>query len=88
MITNSNLEYILAKKGNKGMTIVGKDGFLEHIDPKKVDNPDVTGAGDTVISAFSLSYFITNDIRKLSQNCKCLAAALVVLKKRNFIYYN
>ena len=43
MITNSNLEYILAKKGNKGMTIVGKDGFLEHIDPKKVDNPDVTG---------------------------------------------
>ena len=85
LITNSNLEYILAKKGDKGMTIVGKDGFLEHIDAKKVDNPDVTGAGDTVISAFSLSYFITNDIRKSARIANAAAALVVGRKGTSFI---
>lgn len=85
MITNSNLEYILAKKGDKGMTIIGKDGFVEHIDAKKVDNPDVTGAGDTVISVFSLSYFITNDIQKSARIANSAAAAVVGRKGTSFI---
>ena len=37
------------------MTIVGNQNFIKHIEPHKVDNPDVTGAGDTVISALSIS---------------------------------
>jgi len=85
MITNSNLEYILAKKGDRGMTIVGNDGFVEHIDAKKVDNPDVTGAGDTVISAFSLSYFTTNDIRKSARIANAAAAVVVGRKGTSFI---
>ena len=57
-----NLEYILAKKGDKGMTIVGKNDFVKHIDSHKVKNPDVTGAGDTVIATFSLAFTKTNNI--------------------------
>ena len=36
------------------MTIVGKDDFHINIDAIKVKNPDVTGAGDTVIAVLSL----------------------------------
>ena len=85
MITNSNLKYILAKKGDRGMTIVGKDGFVEHIDAQKVDNPDVTGAGDTVISAFSLSYIITNDIKKSARIANAAAGVVVGRKGTSFI---
>ena len=80
MEKNSNLKYILAKKGDKGMTIVGKNDYVKHIDAHKVDNPDVTGAGDTVIAAFSLAFTKTNDIEGAAKIANT-AAAIVVGKK-------
>ncbi len=77
---SSNLEYILAKKGDKGMTIVGKNDFVKHIDSHKVKNPDVTGAGDTVIATFSLAFTKTNNI-EFSAKIANAAAAIVVAKK-------
>ena len=74
---NSNLEYILAKKGDKGMTIVGKNGYLKHIEAHKVDNPDVTGAGDTVIAAFSLAFAKTNNVEDSARIANAAAAIVV-----------
>ena len=80
IIEKTNLEYIIAKKGENGMTVVGKNGFISHIDAHQVNNPDVTGAGDTVIAALSLSYFKTKNIEK-SAIIANAAAAIVVGKK-------
>ena len=79
LIKENNFEYIVAKKGDKGMTIVGKHNFIKHIESHKVDNPDVTGAGDTVIAALSIAYSKTNDIEFL-QNLLILQLQLLFLK--------
>ena len=79
LIRKHNFEYIVAKKGNRGMTIVGKNNFIKHIDPHCVKNPDVTGAGDTVIAVLSTIYAQTNDI-ELSTRIANKAAAIVVGK--------
>ena len=64
MIKNSKLEYIIAKKGNKGITIVGKKDFVKHIDAHNVQTPDVTGAGDTVISVIAASLASNKSLKK------------------------
>ena len=79
LIKENNFNYIVAKKGDKGMTIVGANNFVKHIQAHSVDNPDVTGAGDTVISALSLAYAQTKDI-ELSAKIANAAAAIVVGK--------
>ena len=61
------------------MTIVGANNFVKHIQAHSVDNPDVTGAGDTVISVLSLAYAQTKDI-ELSGKIANAAAAIVVGK--------
>ena len=76
---NLTFEYIVAKKGDKGMIVVGKDNFIKHIDAHFVSTPDVTGAGDTVISALSLAYAQTNDI-EFACNIANAAAAIAVRK--------
>ena len=78
LIEKCNCNYIIAKKGDKGMTIVGRNNFVKHIKAHPVENPDVTGAGDTVIAALSLAY-ATNDI-ELSGKIANAAAAVVVGK--------
>ena len=79
LIRKHNFDYIVAKKGDRGMTIVGKNNFIKHIDPHHVKNPDVTGAGDTVIAVLSTIYAQTNDI-ELSTRIANKAAAIVVGK--------
>ena len=34
------------------MTVVGRNGFVSHIDARQVSNPDVTGAGDTMLQHY------------------------------------
>lgn len=77
LITEYDFDYIIAKKGDKGITIVGKDNSEIHIDPHFVDSPDVTGAGDTVIAAFSLAYAKTNDIKFSAKFANTAAACTV-----------
>jgi rfaE bifunctional protein kinase chain/domain len=79
LIKENNFDYIIAKKGDKGMTIAGKQNFIKHIKSYKVDNPDVTGAGDTVIAALSIAYAKTNNI-EFSAKFANAAAAIVVGK--------
>ena len=79
LIAKCNFNYIVAKKGSKGMTIVGKNSFVKHIKANSVDHPDVTGAGDTVIAALSIAYAKTQDI-ELSARFANNAAATAVSK--------
>ncbi len=79
LIRKHNFNYIVVKRGAQGMTIVGKNNFVKHIEAHSVDNPDVTGAGDTVISALSIAYAKTQDI-ELSARFANSAAATAVNK--------
>ena len=79
LIKKHNFNYIVTKKGERGITIVGKNNFVSHIGAYLVDNPDVTGAGDTVVAALSLAYAQTKDI-ELSGKISNAAAAVVVKK--------
>ncbi len=79
ILDHSNFKYIVAKKSERGMSIVGSDGLIEHIDAHKVLNADVTGAGDTVISTFSLVYSLSNDVIEAAKIAN-IAASIVVNK--------
>jgi len=79
LIQKFNFNYIVAKKGDKGMTIVGKKNFVKYIEAHPVENPDVTGAGDTVIAVLSIAYAKTKDI-EVSAKIANAAAAIVVDK--------
>ena len=79
LIINNNFDFIVAKKGDQGITIVGKDNYFKHFKAYNVNNPDVTGAGDTVISALSLAYCKSQDI-EFSVKFAIIAAANVVGK--------
>lgn len=79
LIKKNNFNYIVAKRGAQGMTIVGKNNFTKHIKAHAIEYPDVTGAGDTVISALSIAYAKTRDI-EFSARFANAAAAVVVSK--------
>ena len=59
LIEKYGFEYVIAKKGRKGISVINNQFNIENIKPIKINNPDVTGAGDTVIAIFSLFYVIT-----------------------------
>lgn len=77
IIESSSLDYIVAKKGDQGMTIVGRNNFVKHIESYPVENPDVTGAGDTVIAALSIAYSKTQDIELSAQFANAAASVVV-----------
>ena len=79
LMKENSFDYIIAKKGDRGITIVGNQNFIKHIEPHKINNPDVTGAGDTVIAALSIAYAKTKDI-EFSAKFANAAAAIVVNK--------
>lgn len=79
LIQENNFEYIIAKRGSVGITIIGRNKFFKHIRAHKINNPDVTGAGDTVIAALSIAYAKTNDI-EYSTTFANAAAGVVVAK--------
>lgn len=49
-------QYVLATRGEKGMTLVDAQGVLQHVDAEAHEVFDVSGAGDTVIATLALSY--------------------------------
>ena len=78
VIVENEIKYVLLKNGDMGMTLIKKNSF-KHFEAEKVEKPDVAGAGDTVISTFSLLLAAGNDI----DNCvkySNIAASLVVSK--------
>ena len=43
LIKENNFEYIIAKRGSRGITIIGRNKFFKHIRAHKINKPDVTG---------------------------------------------
>ena len=79
ILNKYDLQYVIAKKGEEGITIIGNKDYVKHLNAKFVKNPDVTGAGDTVISSISLAFAVTDDIVK-SVEFAIYASALAVSK--------
>ncbi|MCJ7508874.1 MAG: D-glycero-beta-D-manno-heptose-7-phosphate kinase [candidate division Zixibacteria bacterium] len=57
-------ESILITRGEKGMSLFQKDKTLTHFPTVAKKVYDVTGAGDTVISAFSVAYCAGADLKE------------------------
>ena len=81
ILSQTDLEYIIAKMGEKGMMIVGKNNFTKLINPHFVKDPDVTGAGDTVIASFALAYSKFGDV-ELAAEIANAAGAVAVSKSQ------
>jgi len=76
LINECGIQDIVVTRGDQGMSIISNNK-VRHIPCFKVDNPDVTGAGDTVIATLSLIYAKTGDIY-LSASIANEAASIVV----------
>jgi rfaE bifunctional protein kinase chain/domain len=55
VLTKYNFENLLVTRSEKGMTLINKD-FVHHLPSVAREVYDVSGAGDTVIAAFSAAY--------------------------------
>lgn len=80
LILKYNINHIVVKRGAKGMIVVSENNNYFDICAHNVSEPDVTGAGDTVISVLSLMMNFANDI-KMAAEVANLAASIVVSKK-------
>lgn len=76
-----NLKALLITRGNMGMSLFLKEGDIHHIPIYGKDEvTDVTGAGDTVCAALSLSLASGADFLSASKIAN-LAAGVVVMKR-------
>jgi D-beta-D-heptose 7-phosphate kinase/D-beta-D-heptose 1-phosphate adenosyltransferase len=74
-----NFEYLLITRSDKGMTLVGRDGSVHHLEAEAREIFDVTGAGDTVIAAAAAGLAAGQSMAD-SAALANLAAGLVVRK--------
>lgn len=70
---------VLLTRGERGMTLVERGGDVTHIPTHAREVFDVTGAGDTAISAFTLAWAAGSDF-KLAAYIANVAAGIVVGK--------
>ena len=77
LLKKLQLKAVLVTRGDKGMTLFEKSGKITHIPTLAKEVYDVTGAGDTVIAAFTLSHSAGMDFRKAAEFAN-RAAGIVV----------
>ncbi len=75
----NNFEALLITRSEKGMTLVMQDGAVTNFPAQMREVYDVTGAGDTVISAFALSLAADGDFNQAARVAN-IAASIVVGK--------
>lgn len=81
LLDRLGLETLLVTRGNAGMTVVSRGSVPRHIDAVGSRSPvDVTGAGDTVIAAYSLSLAAGFDHFTAAEIANH-AGSIVVMKK-------
>ena len=78
LIKEHNFEFILATKSEKGMSLIGNDSVF-HIDPIFVENPDVSGAGDTVVATLASCLALGMDVNEAAKIAN-MSASIVVAK--------
>ena len=72
-------EALLITRSEKGMTLVMRDGSVSNFPAQMREVYDVTGAGDTVISAFAMSLAADNNFEQAAKVAN-IAASIVVSK--------
>lgn len=72
-------EYVLLTRGEHGMSLFSREGFVQHIPTVAREVYDVTGAGDTVMAALSLSVVAGADPVEAAQLAN-YAASVVIAK--------
>ena len=77
LIDEYQIEHVVITKGDAGISLVSKNENSKHFDAYKVENPDVTGAGDTVISALACLYAETGNIENSVKIANAAAAVAV-----------
>ena len=77
LIEQFQIEHIVVTKGHEGISLISKNGSSQHFEAYHVENPDVTGAGDTVISALTCIYAGTGNIEKSVEIANAAAAVAV-----------
>ncbi len=55
-LKHHHFHYILATRGEKGMTLIDAEGLVAHVDATAQQVFDVSGAGDTVIATLAATY--------------------------------
>ena len=63
-IERINVDYFILKLGKNGIILIKRNTTKKFI-ARKIKSPDVTGAGDTVISVASLVSCIESDLKQL-----------------------
>ena len=75
----NNFEALLITRSEKGMTLAMRDGLVANFPAQVREVYDVTGAGDTVISAFAMSLAADGDFKQAAYVAN-IAASIVVGK--------
>ena len=55
LLDDHNVSHVLITRGEKGMSLVGREGIIAHIPAASMEVYDITGAGDTVQAALALA---------------------------------
>ncbi len=79
LCVENNFEALLITRSEKGMTLIMQDGDVTNFAAQMREVYDVTGAGDTVISAFSMSLAAEGDFKQAAMVAN-IAAGIVVGK--------
>ncbi len=78
LIEKFNLDFAVITRSEEGLSVIGK-GFKKHIPTRAKQVFDVTGAGDTVISVFTLSLAAGASVEEAGEIAN-IAAGIVVGK--------
>ena len=79
LCVENNFEALLITRSEKGMTLVMQNGEVTNFPAQVREVYDVTGAGDTVISAFAMSLAADGDFKQAAHVAN-VAASIVVGK--------
>lgn len=56
LVRTHHFNYVLATRGERGMTLIDAEGLVNHADATATEVFDVSGAGDTVIATLAATY--------------------------------
>ncbi len=76
LINEINIEAFVVTRSDKGISLISNNTVFS-VDGKKIENPDVTGGGDTVISTLALSFCCGNSLEESIEIANNAATSVV-----------
>ncbi len=77
LLENCDLEALVVTRGKDGISVFEKSHVSHHIPTVAMEVVDVSGAGDTVISALTLGLTVESDIMKVARVANTAAGVVV-----------